>query len=729
MQIIPPEEMDDAPNHPAWKSRKWVAECIHRLYERYGDPKIVEQLWPQPTVKFAERFMKDFAPKFLRLFLSMLAARNGGAGYQSPRVSNAMLQYCTLGIRYPNTYKIMKNQLHQVVAELILPFLCFSEADKELWDEDPAEFVRKENDYMGEVYDPRTAAQTFLTSLIQKKGKDCLDNTMQFLVQGLTTYAMQSDPAQKNYAFKDGALFAIGSIGPVLKKKPRYRNTLEDMLSNHVLMEFSNPVGFLRARACWVYGMFADIKFRFPNNLLAALESVVKCLADPELPVRVHAALALRRFLSAEQLMEQLRPAVPQLLEALFSLMNDIENEDLVGTLETVVEAFPEQVAPLAVPCVTQLAVAFSSYADRGDEEAENEDAAMAAANCLETLSTMLLAVHEMPGMFTRLETETPLLQLLAQNLKPERVEYLEETLEVVKCLTFHSQPISDALWQLFPLLVNAWQEFGYDYLEEFTPCFVYYITRSSERFCASPEPKAMVLELCKKVFQNQEASQGHCCLAAQLMEAVFVGCPGQADELVRPFIELACGRLLQGEGEPGARQSGQALRVMLLSVMLNACTYNPLLAIQTMESLEVGLTNRMLNALLQNLAELARVHDKKVAILGLGSLVGVAHVAGLPPMLGGAMKQVLETALLLLQQCQVQKQQLAAAAAEESEEEEESEDEESEEEEEEEEVDDEDEDEDEDAENADDAAYLAMLNEMEKDMMEKKARDPVFPL
>ena len=103
---------------------------------------------------------------------------------------------------------------------------------------------------MGEVYDPRTAAETFLTSLIHKKSKDCLDNTMQYLVQGLTTYAMQSDPAQKNYPFKDGALLAIGSIGPVLKKKTKYRNSLEDMLNNHVMMEFQNPVGFLRARAC-----------------------------------------------------------------------------------------------------------------------------------------------------------------------------------------------------------------------------------------------------------------------------------------------------------------------------------------------------------------------------------------------------------------------------------------------------------------------------------------------
>ena len=123
----------------------------------------------------------------------------------------------------------------------------------------------------------------------------------------------------------------------------------------------------------------------------------------------------------------------------------------------------------------------------------------------------------------------------------------------------------------------------------------------------------------------------------------------------------------------------------MLLSVMLNACTYNPPLAIETMESLEVGCTNQMLSALLQNIAELARVHDKKVAILGLSSLIGVAHMPGLPPMLGEVMKPILEAVLLLLQQCQAQKEQLAAAAAEaeENEDEEESEDDETEEEEE----------------------------------------------
>ena len=607
--------------------------------------------------------------------MDMLRLKNEGSIYLSDRVSNSALQYCALGyatqpitklrriltqkpvfglhrIRYPNTYRVMKPELQAVVGTLILPFLCFNAADQALWEEDAAEFVRKENDFMGEFYDPRVAAGLFLGDLVVKKGKDCLEMTMQHFLQQLTAYATQ-DPAQRDYPTKHGILLAVGTISPVLKKKKHYHGPLEELLRNHVLPEFQSPVGYLRARACWVYSQFSNIKFRLPDSLLGC---VVTCLQDRELPVRVHAALALRRFLKGKQFTEQIRPGVQQLLEALFGLMNDIENESLVDTLETIVDKFPEQVAPLAVPCATQLAAAFASYVDREDD-LESEDATMAAANCLSTLCTLLLSVHKVPDTFARLEAETPLLTLLAQNLQPERVEYLEETLDVIKCLTRYSNPISESLWQLFPLLLQAWQSFGYDYLEEFVPCIENYVTRSAPRFCASPQPKQMVLDMCTKVFQNEDATQGHLCSACQVMEAVFVGCQGHADEVVAPFIDMARGRLL------GEQKSGQALRVMLLSVLLNACSYNAALAVQTMESLGDGILPEALHTLLGNLADFSRIHDKKVVILGLSSLIGIAHMP-LPEALANSLGLLLATTLRLVEQSQKQKAEQAAAAA-----------------------------------------------------------------
>eukprot|EP01052_Picozoa_sp_SAG31_P056387 SAG31_NODE_16119_length_722_cov_0.958266_2_plen_109_part_01 len=107
-----------------------------------------------------------------------------------------------------------------------------------------------------------------LCGLVTKKQKDFLDITLQFFVQILTTYAVATDPASRNYGAKDGALLAIGNMAELLRKKSEYRGNLEDLLSSHVMMEFQNPLGFLRARACWIYGKLSNITFSNPGNLM-----------------------------------------------------------------------------------------------------------------------------------------------------------------------------------------------------------------------------------------------------------------------------------------------------------------------------------------------------------------------------------------------------------------------------------------------------------------------------
>jgi hypothetical protein len=50
-----------------------------------------------------------------------------------------------------------------------------------------------------------------------------------------------------------------------------------------------------------------------------------------------------------------LRPILPQLLDEFFKLMNEVENEDLVFTLETIVDKFGEEMAPFALGLVQNL--------------------------------------------------------------------------------------------------------------------------------------------------------------------------------------------------------------------------------------------------------------------------------------------------------------------------------------------------------------------------------------
>nr|GMD85475.1 Importin beta-like SAD2 [Ipomoea batatas] len=114
-------------------------------------------------------------------------------------------------------------------------------------------------------------------------------------------------------------------------------------------------------QAAWVAGQYAYINFLDPSNFRKALHSVVGGMRDLELPVRVDSVFALRTFVEACRDLNEIRPILPQLLDEFFKLMNEVENEDLVFTLETIVDKFGEEMAPYALGLCQNLVRAIIS--------------------------------------------------------------------------------------------------------------------------------------------------------------------------------------------------------------------------------------------------------------------------------------------------------------------------------------------------------------------------------
>lgn len=111
-----------------------------------------------------------------------------------------------------------------------------------------------------------------------------------------------------------------------------------------------------------------------PLLLLAAPVQVVGCLGDPELPVRVDAVVAIRHFVDEVQDLTILRPVLPALLSSIFHLMSEVDNEDLVFTLETIVEKFDEEIAPFALQMTQQLSAAFWKYVNSAEEDDDDDN-------------------------------------------------------------------------------------------------------------------------------------------------------------------------------------------------------------------------------------------------------------------------------------------------------------------------------------------------------------------
>ncbi|XP_031254768.1 importin beta-like SAD2 [Pistacia vera] len=601
-----------------WKVKKWTVHILNRLYTRFGDLKL-----QNPENKaFAQMFQKNYAGKILECHLNLLNRIRVG-GYLPDRVTNLVLQYLSNSISKNIMYNLLQPRLDVLLFEIVFPLMCFNDNDQKLWDEDPHEYVRKGYDIIEDLYSPRTASMDFVSELVRKRGKDNLHKFIQFIVEIFKRYD-ESPVEYKPYSQKDGALLAIGALCDKLKQTEPYKSELERMLVQHVFPEFSSPVGHLRAKAAWVAGQYAHINFSDQNNFRKALHSVVSGLRDPELPVRVDSVFALRSFVEACRDLNEIRPILPQLLDEFFKLMNEVENEDLVFTLETIVDKFGEEMAPYALGLCQNLAAAFWRCMNTAEADEDADDpGALAAVGCLRAISTILESVSRLPHLFVQIEPT--LLPIMRRMLTTDGQEVFEEILEIVSYMTFFSPTISLEMWSLWPLMIEALADWAIDFFPNILVPLDNYISRGTVHFlsCKEPDYQQSLWNMISSIMADKNLEDGDIEPAPKLIEVVFQNCKGQVDQWVEPYLRITVERL--------RRTEKSYLKCLLMQVIADALFYNSSLTLSILH--KVGVATEVFSLWFQMLqqvkksgvrANFKREHDKKVCCLGLTSLLGL---------------------------------------------------------------------------------------------------------
>ncbi|XP_051118176.1 importin beta-like SAD2 [Andrographis paniculata] len=599
-----------------WKVKKWTVHILNRLYTRFGDVKLRNQ----ENKAFAQMFQRNYAGKILECHLNLLNAVRVGE-YLPDRVINLILQYLSNSISKKNMFSQLQPKLDIVLFEIIFPLMCFNDNDQRLWEEDPYEYVRKGYDIIEDLYSPRTAALDFVSELVRKRGKENLQKFLLFIVNVFKRYD-EAAPEYKPYRQKDGALLAIGALCDKLKQTEPYKSQLELMLVQHVFPEFNSPVGHLRAKAAWVAGQYAHINFSDPNNFRRALHSVVAGMRDLDLPVRVDSVFALRSFVEACNDLGEIRPILPQLLDEFFKLMNEVENEDLVFTLETIVDKFGEEMAPYALGLCQNLANAFWKCLSSAEADEDGDDpGALAAVGCLRATSTILESVSRLPHLFIHIEPT--LLPIMQKMLTTDGQEVFEEVLEIVSYMTFFAPTISLEMWSLWPLMMNALADWAIDFFPNILVPLDNYISRSTAHFltCKEPDYQQSLWNMISSVMGDKNLEDGDIVPAPKLIQVLFQNCKGQVDHWVEPYLRITIERLRRAE-KP-------YLKCLLIEVVADALYYNAPLTLNILQKLNVAtevfnLWFQMLKQFKKSgaLANFKREHEKKVCCLGLTALI-----------------------------------------------------------------------------------------------------------
>lgn len=663
-----------------WRVKKWIGFFFRRQLNRYS--RISRGHDQSPNGIFAPIWMNTYSVPTMNCLLSILDHKRRGA-FVVDRLVSVIVDFLNVAIMPAVTWLAMLPILPQLVREILFPLVCFSQQDWVRFQQDPPEWIRMQlGDADEDVWGPQYVT-SFLHNLVRFRTKDFLISLMNFIVNEVMQPIADVPPQQRTAEMlsrKFGCLDIIAHLHGTIKRSKAMKPHLEQILLTHVLPELNSDALFLRAKACQVFSVYYDIDFTSAQTFVTGVELVLQNVPHSNENVAALAAVGLHLLVRSNLSRELIKRVLPNVIDVVFQLVDSLDNESIVKTLESLIACFPEEIVPRAVDAVSRLAEHYHRLVQLARSDENDDISVTTALQVGGAIATLLDACAKSPAAYPLLEPFViPICQMVLQQ---EMTEYLDEVLKMLIFLSLHEEPVSAQVWSCFPEICRMLTTWAADYMSESLAIFDNLISRSTEKFLTSGALD-MAINIFNAYVADPKRSEYAAGNASQIMEVIFVYCRGRVDHVVPHAITTALQRFTIAKTE--------SLRILCLEVVANAIIYNPVLALTYIEQqgYTIELFNQLLNAAVPPPKKskkkkgkprkiepsvpspFSRLHDKQVAIMAFSSILTIP-ISTLPASIQQFLPRVLVAVLKLQDEFEVQKV-LKDAQEEEEEEEEDS--------------------------------------------------------
>lgn len=145
-------------------------------------------------------------------------------------------------------------------------------------------------------------------------------------------------------------------------------------------------------------------------------------------------------------------------------------------------------------------------------------------------------------------------------------------------------------------------------------PALDNYITYGSQMIVQNQAYLAAVVGMVEDIFRDEKVGGVDRICGCKLAETIMLNLRGYIDQYIPLFIEMAMRVIDAGEART------KSYRIHLMEMVINAIYYNPALSLQFLESKDW--TNKFFSSWFSNIDSFKRVHDKKLSIAAISSLL-----------------------------------------------------------------------------------------------------------
>ena len=187
---------------------------------------------------------------------------------------------------------------------------------------------------------------------------------------------------------------------------------------------------------------------------------------------------------------------------------------------------------------------------------------------------------------------------------------------EIIDSCTFAAKSISATMWQAFELIHATFKSGAELYLEDMLPALDNFVQYGAPHLIQKPEYIAALYSMVNDMFADGKVGGVDRVCACKLAEAMMLSLPNSIDNYVGGFITMAMNVLSTQD------VTNKSYKIHLMEMVINGIYYNPILALQMLES--KGWTNKFFSLWFGSMDSFSRVHDKKLCICAIISLLGI---------------------------------------------------------------------------------------------------------
>lgn len=671
--LLPVRSGVDAARSPGWSSRKHVVDILRQLFERFGEPN--RDFKNKARRAFATAFGTRFFGSMVGAILMQLAALAEGVDVPDRFVSTLLETLISGVVPYDAAYAALQPHLLSLITGLVFPLAQPTEAHIVRFQDDPRDFLRREFELdmsQDEIFGSGSAALHFFRQTFLSR-PELMPDLVQFLVGELDRYSR----GETTPAVKCAALHVLGTCNRMLLQRTApFLERMPHLLSVYVFPELDAADGVLRARACWTLQQFSAVIGDIGAEAASAtVQKLLERMRDPALPVRVMAACALGVFVDNRDIKPQLEPLVGDLLHAFLGMMDEVESDVLILSMQHIVQEFEETVVPHAISLMTAILNKFGEYAalaaqggdgdggddDEGGVDDDGGEAVMAAAQCLSAVRQVLLAC-ELVEDVQFWSSMTQLLLGLAKFIGQGASEtFLEEVSQTLSLLIYVPPNLPPNAWDIYDPLMSAY-EHGNDTLQlsAMLAPLDNLIERANDGLFVGNRLDRLYRSV-RACVLDEETNDAVVIDAIRIYESLILCCggadikatrseerpPGRIDALLPSLISDMLTRLQVAEQ--------RMLKCVLIDTLMECFLYSTPLTLAALDA--AGATDVLLRAVLECdiKAFFQRMHDKKMVAMGLTALLFSTPLATLPANIRGLAPVLLAYTLRVIDALQAQ--------------------------------------------------------------------------